>query len=117
MKRSVLKQIIKEEVQEAFRSYKKYNGGNWTGKMKDGRGRIIGKYRSLNGTMYDLYRDDENYEYIKVNYTSITVKGDGETKSKEEVQKEIDEAKAQKPNEFQRMSDAEFRSYMTSRFK
>jgi hypothetical protein len=62
--------------------------------------------------MYDLYRDDENYEYIKVNYQNITVKGDGETKSKDEVQKEVDAAKKEKPNKFQTMSNAEFKNHM-----
>ena len=58
------------------------------------RSRQIGSYRAKNGKMYPKFRDDENYIAIKVGpevYDLITIEGDGEKKTPEEVQKEIDE--------------------------
>jgi hypothetical protein len=72
----------------------------------------VGTYRDKAGNTYPKFKDDENYIYINVNYVPITIEGDGQKKSQDEIYKEIEEAKATKPNKYQMMSDAEFRKHM-----
>jgi hypothetical protein len=58
------------------------------------RSKKIGSYRAKNGKVYPKFRDDENYISIKVGpeeYDLVTIEGDGERKTPEQVQKEIDE--------------------------
>lgn len=74
--------------------------------------RYIGTYRDIKGTIHKKFKDDENYVFININSQPITIQGDGETKSPEEVYKEIEEARALKLDPIQRMSNAEFKRYM-----
>jgi len=81
------------------------------------RHKYIGTYRDIKGNIHKKYQDDENYVFIRVNYIDITIQGDGEIKSQEDVYKEIEEAKVTKPNKYQMMNDKEFKQYMNSRFR
>jgi hypothetical protein len=100
MKKSELRQLIREEIKEVFHN-----------NLSRGE-RKIGHYTSKRGGTYDKFKDDENYIFIKVNGNSITLEGDGEVKTSEEVQKEIDGAKTQSPNKYQTMSNKDFKSMM-----
>lgn len=65
-----------------------------TGKELNERERLryVGTYRAKNGKIYKKWKDDENYIAIEVNGTYVTIEGDGETKSQDEVMKEIEDA-------------------------
>ena len=90
-----------------------WNNGNIEHKTNEARKTYpVGTYRDKAGNMHSKFRDDENYIFIKVNHESITIEGDGQKKSQDEIYKEIEEAKAAKPNKYQMMSDAEFRKHM-----
>jgi len=54
--------------------------------------KYIGTYRAKNGKTYKKWKDDENYISIQVNGEYITIEGDGETKTQDEVMKEIEDA-------------------------
>ena len=65
------------------------------------RARKIGSYRAKNGKTYTKYIDDENYISIKVGpeeWHWVTIEGDGEVKTSDEVQKEIDKTLGVKRN-------------------
>jgi len=54
--------------------------------------RYVGTYRAKNGKIYKKWKDDENYIAIEVNGTYVTIEGDGEKKTDDEVMKEIEDA-------------------------
>jgi hypothetical protein len=74
--------------------------------------KYVGTYRAKGGKTYKKFKDDENYISIQVNGTYITIEGDGEKKSDDEIAKEIEDALSTKPNKYQQMSDAEWKRHM-----
>ena len=81
MKKSELKQLIKEEIAKA---------------LNERRGTYIGKYRSPRGSITNKYRDDEGNEYILVNGIPIDVTdGDGNPRSPEDITTDVKSATQQ----------------------
>ncbi len=78
--------------------------------------RYVGTYRAKDGNTYKKWKDDENYISIQIGSTYVTIEGDGEIKSADEVMKEIiaakEEAKANRFDPIRSMSNAEFKKHM-----
>ena len=78
--------------------------------------KYVGTYRAKDGNTYKKWKDDENYISIQIGSTYVTIEGDGEIKSADEVMKEIiaakEEAKANRFDPIRSMSNAEFKKHM-----
>jgi hypothetical protein len=78
--------------------------------------KYVGTYRAKDGNTYKKWKDDENYISIQIGDTYVTIEGDGETKSQDEIMKEIqaakDDIKANRFNPIRNMSNADFKKHM-----
>ena len=80
--------------------------------------RFVGTYRAKDGNTYKKFKDDENYISIQIGSTYVTIEGDGEVKTQDEVMKEIlaakEENKANRNNPLYNMSNSDFKKHMRS---
>lgn len=115
--------IIKEKKKEpkmkyikTFEDFVNENKENSDELNERERLRFVGTYRAKDGNTYKKFKDDENYISIQIGSTYVTIEGDGEVKTQDEVMKEIlaakEENKANRNNPLYNMSNSDFKKHM-----